>query len=99
SPAGARGGSQKPASAAAGGCSAPCFITLQSESHGNRLRRSPWPDASAADLRELLAEFRQGSEEIGDEAVVGHLENGGLLVLVDGDDDLGVLHAGKVLDG
>ena len=34
-----------------------------------------------------------------DEAVVGDLEDRRLLVLVDGDDDLGILHAGEMLDG
>ena len=43
-------------------------------------------------------EFRQGLVEIGDEAVVGDLEDRRLLVLVDRDDDLRVLHAGQVLD-
>eukprot|EP00964_Phaeocystis_antarctica_P147861 scaffold114566_cov63-Phaeocystis_antarctica.AAC.2 len=49
-------------------------------------------------LLELLLELRQRLEEVGDQAVVGHLEDGRVLVLVDGDDDLGVLHACQVLD-
>ncbi|EGE60965.1 hypothetical protein RHECNPAF_13300157 [Rhizobium etli CNPAF512] len=44
-------------------------------------------------------EFRQGVEQIGDEAVVGDLEDRRLLVLVDGDDHLRILHAGQMLDG
>ena len=36
--------------------------------------------------------------EVGDEAVVGDLEDRRLLVLVDGDDDLRVLHPGQMLD-
>ena len=44
-------------------------------------------------------EFRQDREEVAHEAVVGHLEDRRLLVLVDRDDDLRVLHAGEVLDG
>ncbi len=42
--------------------------------------------------------FRQGFEQVGDEAVVGDLEDRCLLVLVDRDDDLRVLHAGQMLD-
>ena len=42
--------------------------------------------------------FRQGREQIGHQAVIGHLEDRRLLVLVDGDDDLAVLHAGQMLD-
>jgi hypothetical protein len=37
--------------------------------------------------------------QVGHEAVVGHLEDGGLGVLVDGDDDLAVLHPCEVLNG
>ena len=48
---------------------------------------------------ERLFQFRQGFEQIGDEAVVGDLEDGSVGVLVDGDDDLAILHAGQVLDG
>ncbi|KAF1854083.1 hypothetical protein Lal_00005300 [Lupinus albus] len=40
-----------------------------------------------------------GPLRVGDEAVVGDLEDRRLLVLVDGDDDLAVLHAGQMLDG
>src|SRR5690606_14016771 len=35
----------------------------------------------------LFGEFRDGSEEITDQAVIGDLEDRGFLVLVDGDDD------------
>src|SRR5262249_19136409 len=34
-----------------------------------------------------------------DEAVIGDLEDRRLLILVDSDDDLGILHAGEMLDG
>lgn len=46
-----------------------------------------------------LLQLRQDDEEIADETVVGNLEDRRFLVLVDGDDDLGILHAGKMLDG
>ena len=39
-------------------------------------------------LAELFGEFWHECEEIADEAVVGDLEDGRFLVLVDGDDDL-----------
>ena len=38
-------------------------------------------------------------EEVGDEAVVGDLEDRGVGILVDRDDDLRALHPGEVLDG
>src|SRR5215468_3219819 len=44
-------------------------------------------------------EFGHGLEEVGHEAVVGDLEDRRLLVLVDGDDHLAVLHAREMLDG
>jgi hypothetical protein len=47
----------------------------------------------------LARQFRHDLEEVADEAVVGDLEDRGFFVLVDGDDDLRVLHAGEVLDG
>ena len=46
-----------------------------------------------------LFEFGQDHEEIADQTVVGNLEDRRLLVLVDGDNHLGVFHAGKMLDG
>jgi hypothetical protein len=39
-------------------------------------------------LSEFAGEFGDGVEEIGDEADVGDLEDGGFLVLDDGDDGL-----------
>ena len=47
---------------------------------------------------ERLLEIRQHREQIADQAVIGDLENRRLLILVDGDDDLAVLHAGQMLD-
>ena len=47
---------------------------------------------------ELLCELGDGVEEISDEAVVSDLEDGGISVGVDGDDDLRVLHASNVLN-
>jgi hypothetical protein len=48
--------------------------------------------------RSELDEAGDGVLPLGDEAVVGDLEDRGLLVLVDRDDDLRALHAGEVLD-
>ena len=44
-------------------------------------------------LRQLLVEFGQDLEQIADQAVIGDLEDRRLLVLVDRDDDLRILHA------
>src|SRR5690606_33798227 len=46
-----------------------------------------------------LLELRHGFEQVSHQAVVSHLEDRGFFVLVDGDDDLGVLHTGQVLNG
>jgi Ethanolamine utilization protein EutJ (predicted chaperonin) len=48
--------------------------------------------------RNSSLEFRHGLNRSADEADVGDLEDRGVLVLVDGDDGLAVLHAGQVLD-
>src|SRR5262245_49968519 len=53
---------------------------------------------SFPDLAEFLRQFGQRLVEIGDQTVVGDLENRRLLVLVDGNYHLGVLHASEVLD-
>src|SRR3546814_14048296 len=47
----------------------------------------------------LPGELRHDLEQVADEAEVGDLEDRRVLVLVDGDDGLGILHAGEVLDG
>src|ERR1700690_3852911 len=52
----------------------------------------------APDLGELRGKFRQRRIKIRDQAVIGDLEDWRLLVLVDGDDDLRILHAGEMLD-
>src|SRR6476620_7041950 len=44
-------------------------------------------------------EFGEDDEKIADEAIVRHLEDRGLRILVDGDNDLRILHSGEVLDG
>src|SRR5215831_9652035 len=54
--------------------------------------------ASRAALAELLGELRQCLEQIGNEAVVRDLKDRRLFVLIDGDDHLGILHAGEMLD-
>ena len=72
----------------------------------NRAALRWWPSSSAvcvaglfAELGQLGLELRQHLEQVADQAVIGDLEDRRLLVLVDGDDDLAVLHAGEVLDG
>src|SRR5437868_11418907 len=50
-------------------------------------------------LRQLGIELRYQLEEIADEAVIGNLKDRRLLVLVDRDDDLRILHAGEMLNG
>src|SRR5918997_6992945 len=48
---------------------------------------------------QLLLKLGEDGEEVADEAVIGHLEDRRLLVLVDRYDHLGILHAGQVLNG
>ncbi len=48
---------------------------------------------------QLLDDERDYLEKVPDDAVVGHLEDGGVRVIVDGDDAVRGLHAGQVLDG
>src|SRR6266540_6543678 len=51
---------------------------------------------SLSELAEFFVKFRERLEQIGDQTVVGDLEDRRFLVLVDGDDDLGILHAGEM---
>src|SRR5207302_3378365 len=55
-------------------------------------------DASEKPLSQLLHQFRNDLEQVSDDPIVRDLEDGRFLVLVDGDDDAAVLHAGQVLD-
>ncbi len=48
---------------------------------------------------ELFDQLRHGLEQVGHQPVVGNLEDRRLLVLVDGDDDLRILHPRQMLDG
>src|SRR6201999_3978575 len=52
----------------------------------------------AADLGELRGKLGQRRVQIGDKAVVGNLKDRRLLVLVDRDDDLRILHPRQMLD-
>src|SRR5947209_14776942 len=49
-------------------------------------------------VSELLGQLRDDLEQVADEAEVGDLKDRGFLVLVDGDDQLRILHARDVLD-
>src|SRR5258707_15280616 len=57
------------------------------------------PIVCSLTLGQLGVELRHQLEEVADEAVIGDLEDRRLLVLVYGDDDLGILHPGEMLDG
>src|SRR5262245_58409601 len=74
-----------------------CFSLIAAERPGGPRRRSPHRipcfrvqavPLSMPCLSKGLCELRQGLEQVGDETVVGDLEDRGFLVLVDGDDDL-----------
>src|SRR6266478_2314015 len=65
-------------------------------------KRSPLllvpPDHSSSSASYRLLELGQGLKQIGNQAVIGDAENGRAFVLVDGNDDFGILHACKMLD-
>src|SRR5688572_4746299 len=50
------------------------------------------------DFAKLRREFGQGLIKVGNQPVIGDLEDRCFLILVDGDDHLGILHAGQMLD-
>src|ERR1051326_201603 len=60
---------------------------------------STWNSRLVLELLHFLRQLRHRLEEIGHQPVVGDLEDRRLGILVDGDDRLGVLHAGQMLDG
>jgi hypothetical protein len=66
---------------------------------GNDTSKTQAPKSSTLHLSQFFREFRQGLVEVGHEPVVGHLENRRLFILVDGDDHLGILHTGQMLNG
>src|SRR5438094_550826 len=51
-----------------------------------------------SNFAEFRRQFRKRLVQIGDEPNVGHLEDGRLFVLVDGHNDLRILHTGEMLD-
>src|SRR5579864_5964715 len=65
--------------------------------HGKRYL-SCAPLAIGQFLSQLRFERRYDLEQIADKPIIGDLEDGRFLVFVDGDDDLGILHAGEMLD-
>ena len=48
---------------------------------------------------DLLDQFGNDLVQVANDAIGSNAEDGGILILVDGDDGLGILHAGNVLDG
>jgi hypothetical protein len=50
-------------------------------------------------LAERIHQLRHHFKQIPDQPVIRHLEDRRIRILVDGDDDLGVLHPGQMLDG
>ena len=52
-----------------------------------------WPKLQSLD------QFRNCCEQVSFQTEVSHLEDGGFWILVDGHDDLRILHTGQVLDG
>src|SRR5262245_38617659 len=60
--------------------------------------RSHMPRWSTAELAEFRRQFRQRLVKIGNESIVGDLEDRRLFVLVDGHDDFRILHPGEMLD-
>ena len=54
---------------------------------------------STACFGELLIQLGQNLKQIADETVIRDLKDWRFFVLVDCDDDFGVLHSGQVLDG
>src|SRR5436190_9810398 len=58
----------------------------------------PVQSSLLSELGQCFREFRNRLVEIGNQAVIGDLEDRRVFILVDGDDHLGVLHAGEMLD-
>src|SRR6476659_9908284 len=76
-----------------------CISHMQ---HGAKTGKSAVLEAALllfSQLPELGLELGYGLEEIGDQTVIGDLEDRRFLILVDRDDHLRVLHPGKMLNG
>src|SRR6266481_456693 len=52
-----------------------------------------------SELAQRFGQFGNRLIEVRDQAVIGDLENRRILILVDRDDNLGILHTGKMLNG
>src|SRR5262252_8095646 len=73
----------------------PSFPSINS---GRSLRIRPVELSLLSELTECLGQFGDHLVEIRDQAIIGDLENRRVLILVDRDDHLGVLHAGEMLN-
>src|SRR5215467_14576760 len=73
----------------------PSFPSINS---GRSLRIRPVELSLLSELTECLGQFGDHLVEIRDQAIIGDLENRRVLVLVDRDDHLGVLHPGEMLN-
>src|SRR5215216_5512540 len=58
----------------------------------------PVQSSLLSELTERLGQFRNRLIEVRDQAVIGDLEDRRVLILVNRDDHLGILHAGEVLN-
>src|SRR6516164_4630084 len=73
----------------------PSFPSINS---GRSLRIRPVELSLLSELTECLGQFGDHLVEIRDQAIIGDLENRRVLILVDRDDHLGVLHSGEMLN-
>ena len=64
-----------------------------------REKEDDWGTDAGMSLAQRLDQFGENLEQVTDEAVIGDLKDRRLFILVDGDDDFAVLHAGEMLDG
>ena len=74
-------------------------LVMKTDPVGDAVQDVHIPDPIDPALVNSSSSSGQDREEVADEAVIGDLEDRRFLVLVDRDDDLGILHAGEMLDG
>src|SRR5207342_3485671 len=77
--------------------SSPASSLITNRMSRNGAMYSAIASVSAVDGSELRGQLGHSLEQVRHQPVVGHLEDGCLGILVDGDDDLAVFHAGEVL--
>ena len=79
--------------------SAPCGEGISEQARSIKKSQIKCPLVLLSELAQCCFQFRHRRKQICHQAIIRHLKNRCFFVLVDGNDDFGILHARQMLDG